>query len=337
MHLGARLFCRREQRLSAGVPPRRLIIGSRRAGHARCLVLFLALGGPVAWADSPLKGSLEIAAGHEELTSPLVRVAPSGPLLRVEGLNRLAGSSLRINGSVLRDWTLDGGTGISASARGDVLRAPAAPDLDWGIAAADVMLRHPWAGATWGIGPSVQRLWVARRRFRDTVGVQADALRVDGSGHWSLAGDWAQTQHSGENSDFNSAIALVSLQRRISDPLPGLESMDLEGGLLRERNRAGLPELGSRSAYLRVTLAGKRWGYDWSLGGMTQRSRFDATVLDPLPARRDRFRSLDLSVSRDIGEGAYVKAEANFARNEANSPLFESRYRQVALTLGFAW
>lgn len=300
-------------------------------------MLLLAAASGAQGATPPTAG-MELSLGHEELTSPLVRLSDTGPLLRVEGLSRLAGNTWRLAGSFMHDWSTAEGASFALSGHAETRRSPQAPDLDWSLISTDLMARRPLAGMLWGLGPTLQRLDVAGRHFRDVLGLQADVLRtLEAGGHWSLAGLRAEYRHPGDNRDFDSALAMWNVQRRFAQPLPGTDSLDIEAGVLRERNRRGLPELSSRSVYGRVALAGKLGEVEWSAGLMLQRSRFDASPLPALAPRRDGYRAVDLALSYDLTADNYIKLEANFARNAANLALYESRYRQLALTLGHNW
>jgi len=73
-------------------------------------------------------------------------------------------------------------------------------------------------------------------------------------------------------------------------------------------------------------------GIDWAVGFMMQRARFDAALFDGLPARRDGYKAVDFAASLELDKSCSLRLDAVTARNAANLPMFENRYRQISLT-----
>lgn len=66
---------------------------------------------------------------------------------------------------------------------------------------------------------------------------------------------------------------------------------------------------------------------------MCSSARFDAALLDGLPARRDRLQGWELAVATELGAGFTLRLEHQHLRNAANLARYDSRERSSALTL----
>lgn len=274
----------------------------------------------------------EVGIGHESISAPLIRIDDDAPVVRIEGLGRLAGPHLAATISGLSDWPLAGGV-FALSGRAEIKRAPTASDLDFGAVSVDTMQRWTLPGVTVGIGPTWQRFRVAGRPFRDAFGLQAELTMAGGDdGHTAAFASLARQRHAPEFADLDALAAAWSLQHRIDRPFGTAGSIDLEIAAGRERNRVGRPEQGSRQQSARVAFEAPAFGLTWSAGLFALRARFDAPLIDGLPARRDRFRALDLGAALDLDQGQVLRLTWTGSRNAANLPLFESRQRQWSVT-----
>lgn len=307
----------------------------RRRFAGALLLCYAALSN--AQAPSP-PATLEASVGHESISSPLVRVSPNGPLLRVEGLFKLSGNFARVAASGAHDWSVAGDGHFVLSGRADWKESPSAPDLGFGFVMADGVLTWPAGGWTMGAGPTVRRLWVAGDFFRDSAGLQANVLKPkpDG-GYLGAFGDFAVNRHGEENRDLNNRAGSVSSQWRVIRPGAGIDALDLQAGLGRELNTEGLADLSSRSAFWRLSLEHKIAGLEWSIGAMAVYSRFDAPLMDELPVRRDAFRTLEFGVARRFGKQFAVHLELQSGRNKSNIPLYENRTQLGAVGLSLTY
>lgn len=305
----------------------------------RLAILVALLVSATARADSgPSSFQLQASVGHEQNTSPLIRISDDGTLIFVDGLARLTGNYINLGANGMTDWAapLDGR--LAVSGRVEWKRSPDAPDLDFGQAQLDAAWHWQAGIGTLGLGASLQRLWVAGSRFRDVDSLHGDwTLARDDGSHWVWLLDLNRNRHSQIYADLDSQALSLSLHRHLPDPMPGLHGLDVEAGLVRERNAHGFSDLSNRSGFLRVGVDRNWAGTNWGIGLMGQIAHFDAGLMPGIPARHDRFLALDLAASKDLGSGLRLQFDTVLARNQANSPLYQNRYRQVSLTLSAQW
>ncbi len=180
----------------------------------------------------------------------------------------------------------------------------------------------------------MQRMWVAGERFRDVTAMQADVTRgTSDGGYWAWLAGAGVRRHGGVYSDLDSRAASLSVHRRIVSPVAGVDAVDIELGAGREINAHGFADLANRNAYARVSVDRRIAGIDWAVGYMMQRAHFDAALVEELPARRDTYRDIDVAATFELDKGGVLRLDAVTARNDANLPMFENRYRQISLTL----
>ncbi|MFO1326621.1 MAG: hypothetical protein U1F56_04615 [Rubrivivax sp.] len=298
--------------------------------RAACAAALLAL--PAAAPAQPF--SAELGLGRQSLSAPLVRIDERSPVLRIDGLQRLSGTYLAASLSGLHDLPFAGGV-LALSARADGRHAPVARDLGFAAANADAIVRWPLPGVTLGAGVGLQRLWVAGRPFRRAAPLQAEAtLSTPGDdGHLALFASHARQRHPGDFADFDGVASAATLQRRWARPMTGLSAIELEVGVGRERNDAGHADLSEHHRHLRAAVSTALAGVEFTLGHVWQRARFDAPLLDGLPARRDRLHGWDLAAAAELTAGLTLRLEVQRLRNAANLALFDSREQGWALTL----
>jgi hypothetical protein len=133
--------------------------------------------------------------------------------------------------------------------------------------------------------------------------------------------------------DLDARVASASVHRRIAKPLPGLAAVDIEAGVSRTANRHGYDDLSSRGAYARLGLESNLAGFDASFALSGQWARFDASLLEEMPARRDRFTLVEIGVAREFSKDLAVRADFTWGRNVANVAIYDNRIRALSLTL----
>lgn len=283
-------------------------------------------------APSPL--SVEASLGYESLSSPVVRIDPDSALILVEGTSRLRGTYGRLAGNAFKELPLGGEAMVVATARLDAKWAPRAPDLDFTIAQVDATLRHPFAGASLGIGPAAGHVRVAGDRFRDGLGLRADVAMPDGAdGHWVVVADGGRHRHGPGYEELDARVASVSVHRRIATPFTGITAVDIEAGVSRTANRYGYQDLSSRGRYARIAFESKVSGFDVAFALSGQGARFDAGLADDMPARRERFTLVEIGVSRELAKDTTLRADFTWGRNRANLAIYDNRLRALSVTL----
>lgn len=307
--------------------------GARLAG----LLLFLAA---TACAAPPSASSLSIDAGigYETQTSPLIRISPQGSLILLDDINRLAGSHVRASLSGMQDWAVGEELRLAVSGDLHLKRSPQTRDLDFSNVSLSSALRWPVGPGFLGIGPGVQRIEVAGRHFRDVTGIHADWTRADERGnHWMVMLDRGRNRHRGDLIDLDSTSTVLMLQHHLAAPLPGVDALDLDLSLARERNDRGFAELSNRNLMLRLGLERSQWGINWGVGLIRQVDRFDDTPLPELPRRKDRSTLLEISAEIALAPGRTLRFDASTVRNQANLALYEDRYRQIGVGVNLSW
>lgn len=305
--------------------------------RAAAAVLCLAAGTAAA-AETPNRVlRTEFGIGAESQTSPLVQISPQGTLIRLEGVDRLRGEHLRAGAEGFYDVPLGDGMSASIAASANGKRAPGQPDFDFASASVQPAVHASLSGVAVGLGLNRGRIDVARRHFRDTGGVQADATLADGDDHWSLVVERSRWRHRGDLVDLDTRATTVLLQRHVAIDSTWLTAADVGAVGVREGNLRGFPELSSRGALLQATLEG-RWGEaGWSAGLAWHRARFDDTPFVGEPARVDRAWMADLSIQWPLTPSHAVRLDYSGVFNRSTSAIFTNRYRQFALVLQSDW
>lgn len=282
--------------------------------------------------------SVEVSRGWESHSSPLVRIADEGPLIRVIGTQSLASGYSRAGLSGMKTFQLHDATSMQISAAVDERRFDHARELDFGMQSADAWLRWPAFGGNLGIGLGLQRLTLSGSFFRRRHALQADwTLPYPDGGFFGFALDHGPNRHAADYADLDSNSTLLLARRQYARPLDWLDDVSIEAGIQSESNQSASPDLSSTAYYARVTAAWKALGLNWTIGGMYQDAKFKASLLPGLAARHDKFRALDFACELPISARTSLKLEVSNGRNDANLPLFESRYSAVALTLVFGF
>ncbi len=295
------------------------------------LFSFAALWGANVLADPPSNSSLsiDVSFGYESQTSPLFQISPTSTIIYIDGLQRLKGSHWTTNVQGFTDRHL--GAGVTVSIAGDITnkRSPDTPDLNFRSISAQPAIHLPVGAGSFGLGINVQNMAIAGMPFRDVIGIQPSWTMTDDKNLWSVMADIGRNRHAGELSDLDGDSYSLMLQRQISEPLRGFDSLDVTAVLGRERNSRGFRDLSDRNAMLHASIQWTLLNGSWKLGRGWRRARFDDTTFAEDPVRTDRTTMLDLAVEWTLSPGYALHIEINEVRNQSTTLLYENRYRQI--------
>ena len=305
-----------------------------------CLVGAAMLAGTTAWAESgtPSQFSIEVGTSYEDQSSPLIRISPQGELLYLGGLQRLGASSMRIGLQGFANWQMDNGSGLSLAVDVSAKRSPALPDFNFGTASIQPAWHVPLGSGTVGAGLTLQQITVAGQSFREVSNAQVDWTHLDmDQGLWSLVIELGTNRHPVELAELNASTASVVVQRRWSQPLPWIDSIDLSAHTSIEHNDQGFSELSHRSVLISAGMQ-RRWrDVLWSTGLRLQRIQFDATAFVEDPVRLDRLVTFDIAVELDVTPRHSVRVEYSEAINTSTLALYDNRYQQFAIKWRTSW
>lgn len=299
-----------------------------------CAIAFLFFLAP-SFADQL---SANISTGHEKITSPLVRIDIDSPLILVEGRTKLAGQYHQLSLNGVKSWEMNQATGVDLSANVYIKQAPNAPDLNFSTLSFDASLRNNFAHVNVGIGPSVQRIWVANQRFRDSVSLQSDFtfVKADG-GFTNIYFALSKSLYIDAFQYLDSKTMTASFTHHIQDVGLGFSALDLQFNASREKNTQHEDDLSNHAYYGRVSIDREMLGLTWSLGASITKSYFDAPFFDGFEKRRDSYVGYEFGVERKLTEHIHANLDFNKAKNNSNLALFESDYHSVNLSLNLMY
>lgn len=314
-------------------------------GWGLALALWPVLTSTAAFADVPdneapaltTSFSADLTLGRETNRAPGITWSDAEPYLIVGPDQRVSAPVWRtsVMGSV--DLPLDGGQRVSGNWRLDQQRSGAGNLMGYGLASADVRWGTVLSGVPVSVGPGVQELSVSGNRFRRTLSLDADAtLQADIQGIWSVFASIGAYRHPGELQDLDATAWSLSSLKRWTGAVPGLDAVELDTGIRGERNRHQLSGLSSTGVHVRSGVEGSLGDWTLSAGVTWQSTRYDGSVLDAGPSRRDAFVSWDASASLPLGAGWQFRVSTTTANNRANLPMFLQKSRGWTVSLGYA-
>ncbi len=281
--------------------------------------------------------SADFSMGREANRAPGLLVTDADPFTHVGPMMRVSAPTRRVSvmGSV--DAPIGGGHRLSSNWQLDQQTSGAGDAMGYRIVSGDLKWGTTVAGIPVSLGPGVQALWVSGNRFRYTTSLDADAtLQADPQGIWSVFASVGRYRHPGDLADLNARAWSVSTIKRWTDGLPGLDALELDMGMRGERNALGIVGLSSTGSHVRagVERSVGQWALSW--GVTWQSTRYDGSVFDAGPSRRDAFVSWDASASVPIGSGWRFRLSTSTASNRANLPMFFQNSRGWAVSLAYS-
>lgn len=281
---------------------------------------------------------IELGIGHESNDAPLFRFSPEGALVYLPGHSRLAGALVQAALSRSWDMPLTGDWQWHVDGRLDTRQAPRASDLDFSQLQANTFVRHPLAGGTAGVGLSLQQLWVARARFQRQAAIQLDWTWVGtGDRLVYLNLEAARPRHVAEWRDLDGSVLQASVNLRQGVSWPGVQDLDLMGGVRRDRNRHGYADLDHHGAYLRGAIEGGRGRLSWDIALMLQATTYRAALDESLPARREHSRTWSLGLGWQLEPGCDLRLNLTAARNHARPALYDNHLHSALLSMATVW
>lgn len=280
----------------------------------------------------------DLSTGYEKISSPLVRIDLDSPLILVEGRTKLAGQYYAINLNGMKEWALSNETSLDLSISSYVKQAPKAEGLNFSNLSLDTNWRKNFNHFHFGLGPSVQRVWVANQTFRDNLVLQSDMTYVSTDGGFTNAYfALAKSLYVDEFDYLNSKTITASLTHHIKQIGLGFSALDLQLNASREKNTQDFDDLSNHAYYGRVSIDREMLGLTWSLGASITKSYFDAPFFDGFEKRRDSFVGYEFGVERKLTEHIHANLDFNKAKNKSNLALFESEYHSVNLSLNLMY
>lgn len=281
---------------------------------------------------------VNLSNGYEKITSPLVRIDIDSPLILVEGRTKLAGQYYLLNFNGVKDWNINKENSVDFSTSAYIKEAPKAVDLNFSTLSFDTNLRKNFNHFHFGFGPSIQRVWVANRTFRDNFLLQSDLTNttLDG-GFTNFYFGIAKSMYVNEFSFFDSKTVTASFTHHINDVGFGFSALDLQLNASREKNTQDFDDLSNRAYYGRISIDREMFGLTWSGGASITKSFFDAPFFDGFDKRRDSYVSYEFGLERKLSDNVNLNFDLNKAKNSSNLALFESDYHSVNLSLNFSY
>ncbi len=277
-----------------------------------------------------------VSSGYEKITSPLVRIDLDSPLILVEGRTKLAGHYYQLNLSGVKSWDFSGDTGLDLSANVYAKNAPKAEDLNFGSLSTDATWRKKFGNLNFAIGPSLQRILVANKTFRDSAALQSDLTYIAEGGSFSnMYVAASKSYHVNEYDFLNSKTFTASFTQHFKNIGLGFSALDLQLNASREKNIQDFDDLSNHAYYGRVSIDREMLGLTWSVGVSIIKSHFDSPFFDGFEKRRDRYVSYEFGVERKISDKMHVNLDFNQGENRSNLALFESDYRAANISLSY--
>jgi hypothetical protein len=279
-----------------------------------------------------------LSMGYEKITSPLVRIDLDSPLILVEGRSKLAGDYYQFGAGGVKEWDLSNGNAFDFSTNIYIKQSPNASDLNFSSVSLDATFRKKLGDWNFGIGPSVQHMWIANSSFRDSVSLQSDLTYIKSNGDFTNAYiAIAKKDHVEDFSFLNSKTISASITHHINNVAFGFSALDLQFNVSHDKNTQDADDLSNYAYYGRASIDRKMFGLTWSAGASITKSYFESPFFDGFAKRRDLYVSYEFGVEREISDKLTLSLEVTKAKNNSNLALFESNYDATSLSLNYTY
>jgi len=298
-----------------------------------CIYLALLINIPSCYAD---QFSASLSTGYEKNTSPLVNIDFDTPLIFVEGRNKLAGHFYQLNLSTMKNWQLSDTVSFDISANSIIKDVPEAKDLNFSIAFLDLSVRKKLGDFTLSLSPSLQRIWIENKKFRDSTAIQTDLTYMKDNGNFTdLYFAISKNDFIEEYAFFDSKASTASLTQHIVNFGYGIDAIDLQFSVNREKNIKHEEDLSYYAYFARASIDKKMLGLTWSLGASSNKSYFDEAFFDGFKKRVDNNVTYEMSVERQFLDKFALLFAITHSRNYSNLALFESDYKAFNISLSY--
>ena len=286
-------------------------------------------------ADSHLQ--LDVGIGHEAQSSPVFQLSPEGNILYLDGQQGLRGSHLRTSLQGSANWNWEQGISTALAVEATVKRSPETPDLDFMSVSIQPAIHRPWGSASIGLGLNLLSYDVGGHHFRDSTGIQVDWTQSDGHSLWGVVAEVSSYAHAPEFSDMDAKAASLVVLRQWTDPLPGIDGLDLSAIVAREVNDHGFGDLSNHSAMVTGSLRWTWLGADCSVGHGWRQAIFEDNLFVGETARTDHAVMTDLAAQWSLSATHFIRLEYNAVRNASSTRLYDNNFEQFSVTLRSVW
>jgi hypothetical protein len=188
--------------------------------------------------------------------------------------------------------------------------------------------------------PAPESATAVRRALADLEPAALDApgtvsawTPLDERNPWSLIADAGASRQPGAFASPGIASNSLGLARQFSNPVAGIDALDIALIAGREGNDPGFREAANRNSTVQVSLQWTLLGLNWSAGYGLRRANYNESPFPEESARRDRTGMFDLAAEWSLGAGQALRLELNETRNTSSIALYDNRFRQVAIVL----
>lgn len=305
----------------------------------RATLAIILAGSGLATLAQPVDShlQLDVGIGHEEQSSPVFQLSPEGNILYLDGQQGLRGSHLRTSLQGSANWNWEQGISTALAVDATVKRSPNTPDLDFIALSIQPAIHRPWGNASIGLGINLLSYDVGGHHFRDSTGVQVDWTQSDGQNLWGVVAEVSAYAHAPEFSDMDAKAASLVVLRQWTNPLPGIDGLDLSAIVASEVNDHGFSDLSNHSAMVTGSLHWNWLGADCSLGHGWRQAIFEDNAFPGEPARTDHAVMTDLAAQWPLSATHFIRLEYNAVRNASTTRLYDNNYEQLSVTLRSTW
>lgn len=301
-------------------------------------LLLIASTKSLANDASPTQISTEFGIGYESQSSPLVRISPEGTLINLSGKQNINSHYVRANIQGYSSWGMGEGWGVAAAGAATFKQAPNEKNFDFNSMSIQPSLYMAIGSASLGWGVALERLSVADKHFRDVVATQLNWTLADPAENiWALVGEFAENQHVETFSELNSNSTSLILQRHLNKPFNGIDGLDFNAYLERDRNKKGFDDLSYRNMMLTTSVQWRWLNIAWTASSTWQKTKFDAISFEQEPTRIDKSVGLGLTAEHELSTNNTLRVSYNNVHSVSTTTMFNNHYQQLEITICKTW